>query len=74
VLTWGQTCVPISTLRLVDSVAGSLSDADCRLSDGSLYAEYVLTLPTFGQLQLTVASGDFPVTLFLRDSTGRKLE
>jgi len=74
VLSWGQTCVPISTLRLVDSIAGSLTDADCRLSDGSLYAEYVLTLPTFGQLQLTAASSDFPVTLFLRDSTGRKLE
>jgi hypothetical protein len=72
-LSWGQICVPVAALRPVDSVSGSLSDADCRLSDGSIFAEYVLTLPTFGQLQLNAASPDFPVTLFLRDSAGRKL-
>jgi len=73
-LTWGQTCVPVSTLRPVDSLSGSLTGADCRLSDGSISAEYVLTLPTFGQLQLNAASTDFEVTLFLRDAAGRKLE
>jgi len=73
-LTWGQTCVPVSTLRPVDSLSGSLGDGDCRLSDGSVRAEYVLTLPTFGQLQLNAASTDFDVTLFLRDAAGRKLE
>ena len=67
-LTWGQTCVPVSTLRPVDSLSGSLTGADCRLSDGSISAEYVLTLPTFGQLQLNAASTDFEVTLFLRDA------
>jgi hypothetical protein len=73
-LTWGQTCAPVSTLRPVDSLSGSLTEADCRLSDGSLRADYVLSLPTFGQLQLNAASSDFEVTLFLRDSAGRKLE
>src|SRR6266851_2075189 len=73
-LTWGQTCVPVSTLRPVDSLSGSFTDSDCRLSDGSIRAEYVLTLPTFGQLQLNATSTDFDVTLFLRDAAGRKLE
>jgi hypothetical protein len=73
-LTWGQTCVPVSILRPADSLTGSLSDADCRLSDGSIAAEYILTLPTVGQLQLNAASADFEITLFVRDSAGRKLE
>src|SRR5258708_4112644 len=67
-------CVPVSTLRPVDFLSGLLTDSDCRLSDGSVRAEYVLTLPTFGQLQLTAASTDFDVTLFLRDAAGRRIE
>jgi hypothetical protein len=66
-----QTCVPVATLRPVDSVNSSLGDGDCRLSDGSTFAEYVLTLPTFGQLQLNASSNDFPVGLILRDTSGR---
>src|SRR5437016_1383182 len=68
---WGQTCVPVATLRPVDSVTSSLSDGDCRLSDGSTFVEYVLTLPTFGQIQLNTSSSDFPVSLILRDTSGR---
>jgi hypothetical protein len=68
-----QTCVPVATLRPVDSVISSLGDGDCRLSDGSTFAEYVLTLPTFGQLQLNASSNDFPVGLILRDTSGRKV-
>jgi Bacterial pre-peptidase C-terminal domain. len=68
---WTQTCVPIATLRPVDSITGTLSDADCRLSDGSNFARYILTLPTFGQLQLSATSNDFPVNLILRDTSGR---
>ena len=70
---WSQTCVPAATLRPVDSVTSSLSDADCRLSDGSTFAEYILTLPTFGQLQLDASSSDFPVSLILRDTSGRMM-
>ena len=71
---FGQTCAPLSLLRPVDAVTGSLGDANCRLSDGSVYAEYSLTLPTFGQLQLDAASDGFAVSLLLRDSLGRKVE
>ena len=67
----GQNCVPAATLRPVDSIAGSLSEADCRLSDGSAFAAYMLTLPTSGQLQLNSSSTDFPVDLILRDTSGR---
>src|SRR2546427_116102 len=73
-LTWGQTCAPVSALRPADSLTGALAEADCRLSDGSLSAEYVLTLPTFGLLQLNASSSDFDVMLFLRDSAGRMIE
>jgi hypothetical protein len=55
----------------VDSIAGSLQDGDCRLSDGSVFRVYVLTLPTFGQLRLNTSSNDFPVNAVLRDSDGR---
>ncbi len=68
---WGQTCVPVATLRPVDSITGSLGDGDCLLSDGSTFAVYFLTLPTFGQLQLNASSNDFPVSLILRDTSGR---
>jgi hypothetical protein len=72
-VSWGQTCVPVATLRPVDSLTGSLGDGDCLLSDGSTFAVYILTLPTFGQLQLNASSNDFPVSLILRDTSGRMM-
>src|SRR5437867_13341461 len=71
---WGQTCTPPLALRPLDSIAGSLGDADCQLSDGSLFATYTLALPTFGRLQLNVSSDEFPATATLLDSNGRKVE
>jgi hypothetical protein len=71
---FGQTCAPSRLLKPVDSIAASLGDPDCRLSDGSLFTTYSLTLPAPGRLQLNVASDDFPATATLRDSTGRKIE
>ncbi|HTM49193.1 MAG TPA: PPC domain-containing protein [Bryobacteraceae bacterium] len=73
-LAWSQTCAPASVLRPADSIAGALTEADCRLADGTLSAEYILTLPTVGQLQLNAVSSDFDVTLLLRDSAGRKID
>ena len=70
---WGQACVPVATLRPVDTATGSLGDGDCLLSDGSAFAVYMLTLPTFGQLQLNASSNDFPVNLILRDASGRMI-
>jgi hypothetical protein len=70
---WAQTCVPVATLRPADSVTGSLGDGDRKLSDGSTFAVYMLTLPTFGQLQLNASSNDFPVSLILRDTSGRMM-
>jgi len=70
---WGQACVPVATLRPVDAATGSLGDGDCLLSDGSTFAVYMLTLPTWGQLQLNVSSDDFPVSLILRDTSGRMM-
>src|SRR5260370_33716675 len=72
-ICWGQTCVPVATLRPVDSLTGSLDESDCHLSDGSAIAGYSLTLPTFGQLQLNASSNDFPVSLILRDTSGRMM-
>jgi hypothetical protein len=68
-----QTCVPVATLRPVDSITGSLGDGDCLQSDGSTYGVYILTLPTWGQLQLNASSNDFPVSLILRDTSGRMM-
>src|SRR6266478_8432671 len=72
-LIWGQTCTPVPLLRPADSQAGSLGDANCQLSDGSLFATYVLVLPTYGRLQLSVSSDDFPAALILRDSNGHRI-
>lgn len=72
-LVRAQTCVPVATMRPVDSIAGTLTDGACQLSDGSVYDVYNLTLPTFGQLQLNVTSNDFPAGLYLRDSDGRQV-
>jgi hypothetical protein len=71
--SWGQTCVPVATLRPTDSVTSSLDESDCHLSDGSAFAGYNLTLPTFGQLTLNASSNDFPVSLILRDTFGRTM-
>jgi hypothetical protein len=70
-IAWPQTCVPTGPLRPADSITGTLDDGGCRLSDGSAFRLYILTLPTFGQLQFNVASDDFPATAILRDSQGR---
>jgi hypothetical protein len=70
-IAWPQICVPSATLNPVGSITGSLQGGDCQLSDGSAFDVYVLTLPTFGQLQLTSSSSDFPVNAILRDSDGR---
>jgi hypothetical protein len=70
-LVHAQTCVPMATMRPVDSIGGALTDGACQLSDGSVYDVYHLTLPTFGRLQLNVISNDFPASLYLRDSDGR---
>jgi len=71
---WSQNCAPSPPLRPIDSISESLDDAHCRLSDGSLFTTYSLTLPVTGRLQLSVASDEFPVTAALRDSSGRKVE
>ncbi len=68
-LAWGQICAPVQTLAPVASVSATVSAANCRLPDGTLYAEFSLTLPTQGEVELSVDSG----TLLVRDSSGRKL-
>jgi len=67
-------CAPALPVRPNSSISGSLGGANCRLSDGTAFVEYPLTLATFGHLQLNAASDDFPATVILRDSVGRKLE
>ena len=70
----GQSCAPSPPVQPADSINGALGDSDCRLSDGSLFTTYSLTLPVQGRLQLNVASGDFAATAVLRDSAGRRIE
>ncbi|MBI3473345.1 MAG: hypothetical protein HY013_18475, partial [Candidatus Solibacter usitatus] len=72
-LAWGANCVPIGQIRPAGSVQGTLSEANCRLSDGTAFAEYVLYLPTQGEIDLRADAAAFPVNLLVRDSSGRKL-
>ncbi|MEO7653383.1 MAG: hypothetical protein ABIZ80_23230, partial [Bryobacteraceae bacterium] len=66
-------CVPAGSLRSADSLESTLSEANCRLSDGTPFAEYSLTLPVQGELQLLVTSEGFPVSAIVRDASGRKV-
>src|SRR5205807_579001 len=72
-LGWSQTCAPPLPLHPVDSVSGALDHSNCRLSDGTLYAEYLLVLPTRGQITIDGASSAFDLTLILRDASGHKI-
>ena len=67
-----QDCVPAGSLRPVDSLESTLNEANCRLSDGTPFAEFILTLPVQGELQLTVSSDSFPASAIVRDASGRK--
>jgi hypothetical protein len=60
-------------LQPVDSVSGTLDHGNCRLSDSTLYAEYLLVLPARGQIQLSGESSSFDLSLALRDSTGHRV-
>ncbi|MGH9722519.1 MAG: PPC domain-containing protein [Bryobacteraceae bacterium] len=66
---FGANCVPVSALRPSGAVKGILTENNCRLSDGATFAEYVLFLPTHGEVDLTAA----PASLILRDSSGVKI-
>src|SRR5437762_14338527 len=72
-LGWSQTCAPPIPLHPVDSVTGTLDHSNCRLSDNTLYAEYLLVLPTRGQIALDGASSAFDLTILLRDASGHRL-
>ena len=72
-LGWSQTCAPPLPLHPVDSVTGTLDHGNCRLSDSTLYAEYLLVLPTRGIIALDAASPAFDAALILSDSNGHKI-
>jgi hypothetical protein len=72
-LGWSQTCAPPLPLHPVDSVSGTIDHGNCRLSDNTLYADYLLVLPTRGQIALDGASSTFDLTLILRDANGHRL-
>ncbi len=72
-LVWAQTCAPRAVLRPADAVSGTLDENNCRLSEGTYYAEYALTLPTRGRLQLSGVSSSFDLALTLRSADGRAL-
>ena len=65
----GQPCGPAARLQPLDIVEGALTDADCRLTNGAAYAEYSVTLPVRGQIELHAA----PFAALLRDSHGRRI-
>lgn len=70
----GQTCAPAERLQPVDSLKGALSEADCRLSDGTFYKDYTLTLPVRGAIQLDLDSTNgFDGTILLGNDTGAKV-
>src|SRR5688572_20226962 len=70
---YGQTCVP-SRMLPSGVAAGALSDASCRLPDGSAYEPYRLDFPVRGRIEidLPVANGDF--SLILRNRAGAKVD
>src|SRR5215471_2763195 len=70
---WAQICAPPLTLRPNDTVAASLGQANCRLSDNSAYAEYSLVLPARGRLVLDGSAAGFPFGLILRDANQHKI-
>ncbi len=73
-VAWAHNCVPGVALAAGGSLTGSLSEANCRLPDGSTVAEHTLSIPTHGRLELQTTSGDFAARVILRDNLGHKLE
>lgn len=72
-ISFGETCAPAERLQPVDSLKGVLSEADCRLSDGTFYKDYLLTLPVRGVIQLDLnATNGFDGTILLRNEAGSK--
>src|SRR5262245_22012194 len=71
---WALDCAPAGTLAPGGIVAGTLDGNSCTLSDGTLYAPYVLVLPARGQLQIEANSSAADLPLLLRDSAGSLLD
>ena len=69
---WGQICAPTARLQPVDTVEGTITPSNCRLSDGTYFASYSLTLPTQGVVRLTLEAENLPATLIVRDAIGRR--
>jgi hypothetical protein len=69
---YGQLCPPALVLP-IDQVTGSLDNASCRLSDGTVYAAYRLDLPRRGYLRIGLAA-NADLLLILRNAAGARLD
>ncbi|HEY3836594.1 MAG TPA: hypothetical protein VGL72_08480 [Bryobacteraceae bacterium] len=70
-----QVCAPLAALQPNAQLTGTLDPTLCTLSDGTLYADYLLVLPTRGLWTASVipADGATPFTATLRDPSGALL-
>lgn len=54
-------------------VTGTLNQANCLLSDGTPYGDFLLTIPSHGTLTVQADSTSFAASAILRDAAGRAL-
>ncbi|MDQ6700341.1 MAG: hypothetical protein M3Z36_09155, partial [Acidobacteriota bacterium] len=69
---YGQTCAPSLNLRPTDELTSRLDENSCRLSDGTVFSDYLLTIPAHGSLNIQ-SEAAFGISLILRDAVGHKL-
>ncbi|MDQ6704951.1 MAG: pre-peptidase C-terminal domain-containing protein [Acidobacteriota bacterium] len=68
-----QMCAPPGVLQPAGVVSGTLNQANCLLSDGTIYADYLLTIPSHGTLIVQADASSFPPLVILRDAAGNAL-
>ncbi len=69
-----QDCAAIARILPAGALTGTLSTANCRLSDGTAYAPYRLDLPVRGQIRIALTGNTTDFLLTLRDASGTKLD
>ncbi len=69
-----QDCAAIARILPAGALTGTLSTANCRLSDGTAYAPYRLDLPVRGQIRIALTGNATDFQLILRDAAGTKLD
>src|SRR5205809_291097 len=69
-----QDCPPTIRVLPNGTIAGSLTAANCQLSDLTPYAAYRLDLPVRGQMKVELGDNTSDFLLTLRDASGIRLD